>query len=188
MKLRSIRPILFAKTASVVMSLVLCAVGVLLIARPETGVLTIGRLLGATLAVFGAARLAGFFSRDLFRLAFQYDLEFGALLLLLGLILLLRPAGAMSFLAACAGLAALVDSLFRLRVARDAREFGVKSWWVVILLAVLNAVLGLVLLFCPDTGAQLLTMLLGASLLAEGVLNLTVVLCMVKIVHNQFEE
>ena len=37
------------------MSLVLCAVGVLLIARPETGVLTIGRLLGATLAVFGAA-------------------------------------------------------------------------------------------------------------------------------------
>ncbi len=43
-----------------------------------------GRALGIAMIVSGCIRLAGDFSKDLFRLAFRYNLEFGILLIALG--------------------------------------------------------------------------------------------------------
>ena len=51
--------------------------------------------------------------------------------------------------------------------------------------AVLTGFVGLLLVFRPVESAQILTMLLGVSLLAEGILNLCVVVSTVKIVKHQ---
>ena len=135
--------------------------------------------------VFGVIKLVGYFSRDLFRLAFQYDLEFGILLIALGLISLLRTSNLMDFICVAMGIAILADGLFKIQISVDARRFGIASWWLVLLLAVAAGAVGLVLIFRPWESAQLLTVLLGLALLAEGVLNLCVALSTVKIVKNQ---
>ncbi len=67
--------------------------GIVLITSPGTSVVWLGRLLGVGMIVFGAIKLVGYFSRDLFRLAFQYDLAFGILLIALGIVTLARPNG-----------------------------------------------------------------------------------------------
>ena len=54
-----------------------------------------------------------------------------------------------------------------------------------LLLAVVTGGVGLLLVFRPWESVQVLTVLLGAALLAEGVLNLCVALSTVKIVKNQ---
>ena len=51
--------------------------------------------------------------------------------------------------------------------------------------AVVTGVVGLALVFRPWDSALLLTRLLGAALLAEGILNLCVAVSTVKIVSNQ---
>ena len=52
-------------------------------------------------------------------------------------------------------------------------------------LAALTCVVGVVLVFRPMTGVRALTALMGLSLLCDGVLNLSVALCTVKIVDYQ---
>ncbi len=185
METRSVTPMRAAKTGYVVMSIVFCVVGVLFIALPARSAVMIGRVLGAAMAAFGAVKLVGYFSRDLYRLAFQYDLEFGILLIALGVIVLLRTNGVMDFICIASGVSILADGLFKIQIAIDARRFGIRDWWLILLLAVVTGGVGLLLVFRPWESVQVLTVLLGAALLAEGVLNLCVALSTVKIVKNQ---
>lgn len=185
MKNRSTVPMWVAKAGCIAMSLVFCIAGVLLIARPELSSLVISRTLGAAMIVFGGFKLVGYFSKDLFRLAFQYDLGFGLLLIALGVLVLARPAAALDFLFIALGIAILTDGLFKVQIAVDSRRFGISSWWLTLILAVLAGAVGLALVFRPWDSARLLTRLLGAALLAEGVLNLCVAVSTVKIVSNQ---
>ena len=88
--MRSVVPMKTAKIGYLVIAVLFCVLGIVLIAAPGTSVVWLGRLLGIGMIVFGAIKLVGYFSRDLFRLAFQYDLAFGILLIALGIVTLAR--------------------------------------------------------------------------------------------------
>ena len=81
MKMRSMTPMRVAKTGYILMSLIFCALGLLFILRPDRSLAVMGGALGFAMIAFGTFKLVGYFSRDLYRLAFQYDLEFGILLI-----------------------------------------------------------------------------------------------------------
>lgn len=185
MKNRSTAPMWVAKAGYIVMSLVFCAGGVLFIARPELSAVVISRALGAAMILFGVIKLVGYFSKDLFRLAFQYDLGFGLLLIALGALVLAKPAGVLDFLFIALGIAILTDGLFKVQIAMDSKRFGISTWWLTLILAIVTGVVGLALVFRPWDSARLLTVLLGVALLAEGILNLCVSVSTVKIVRHQ---
>ena len=137
------------------------------------------------MVICGAIKLGGYFSKDLFRLAFQYDLAFGILLIAVGIITLCHPGEAMTFLCVMFGIPVLADGLFKIQVAVEDKRFGISQWWLVLLLAVLTGVIGLLLVLRPAEGARVMVMLMGASLLLDGALNLSVALCAVKVVDHQ---
>jgi uncharacterized membrane protein HdeD (DUF308 family) len=183
--MRSVNSIRAAKIGYILMSVCFCVLGLVLMLRPQLSVRLVGTFLGVALVVFGIIKLVGYFSKDLYRLAFQYDLAFGILLLALGLLVLLKPDRAMGFLCAVLGVAVLADGLFKIQMSVDARRFGLRSWLAIALLAVLACIIGGVLVFRPTESAGVLMVLLGICLLAEGLLNLCVALCAVKIVRHQ---
>ena len=185
MKTRCTIPMWVAKTGYIVMSLVFCAVGALFIVRPGLSAGLIGRALGAAMILFGAVKLVGYCSRDLYRLAFQYDLGFGLLLIALGVLVLVRPTQVLDFLFTALGVAVLTDGLYKVQIALDARRFGISTWWLTLILAIATVGVGLALVFRPWDSVRLLTILLGAALLAEGILNLCVAVSTVKIVSHQ---
>ena len=185
MKMRSMTPMRVAKTGYILMSLIFCGLGLLFILRPDRSLAVMGRVLGIAMIAFGAFKLVGYFSRDLYRLAFQYDLEFGILLVVLGIIVLPRSEDVMGVLAAALGIAILADGLFKARIAMDSRAFGIGNWWMTLVLAVITCGAGGLLVLRPWQGAKLLARLLGASLLCEGVLNLCVAVSTVKIIDHQ---
>ena len=185
MKTRSTIPMWVAKAGYIVMSLVFCAAGVACIVNPGLSAAVIGRVLGVAMILFGAVKLVGYCSRDLYRLAFQYDLGFGLLLIALGVLVLLRPAEVRDFLLTALGIAVLTDGLYKVQIAVDAKRFGVSAWWLTLVLAVAAGAVGLALVFRPWNSARLLTILLGAALVAEGILNLCVAISTVKIVNHQ---
>ena len=185
METRSVTPMRAAKTGYIVMSVVFCVVGVLFIALPARSAVMIGRVLGAAMILFGAVKLVGYCSRDLYRLAFQYDLGFGLLLIALGALVLLRPAEVRDFLLTALGIAILTDGLYKVQIAVDTKRFGVSVWWLTLVLAVVTGTVGLSLVFRPWDSTRLLTILLGTALVAEGILNLCVAISTVKIVNHQ---
>lgn len=174
-----------AKTGYIVMSLVFCAAGIVCIIKPGLSAGLVGRVLGVAMILFGAVKLVGYCSRDLYRLAFQYDLGFGLLLIALGVLVLVRPAQVLDFLFTALGVAVLTDALYKVQIALDARRFGISTWWLTLALAAAAGAVGLALVFRPWDSARLLTILLGVALLAEGVLNLCVAVSTVKIVNHQ---
>ena len=168
MKMRSMTPMRVAKTGYILMSVIFCVLGLLFILRPDQSLAVMGHVLGVAMIAFGVFKLVGYFSRDLYRLAFQYDLEFGILLVVLGIIVLPRSEDVMGVLAAALGIAILADGLFKARIAMDSRTFGIRDWWVILVLAIITCGAGGLLVLRPWQGARLLARLLGAALLCEG--------------------
>ena len=185
MKMRSVTPMRIAKIGYIVMSVMFCIAGALFIALPDISITMIGISMGIAMVVFGIVKLVGYFSRDLFRLAFQFDLELGILLLVLGLIVLIRPDDLMTFICIALGISILTDGLFKVQIALDSKRFGIKSWWVILALAVVAGTIGVFLIFRSAKSAQFLTVLLGVSILAEGILNLYTVISTVLIIKHQ---
>lgn len=188
MKMRSIAPMRIAKTGYVVMSILFCVLGTGLILHADIGTRLLGTLLGIALIVFGIVKIVGYFSKDLFRLAFQYDLEFGSVLAVLGIAVLVHPIHAVNLIVIAMGVLIMADAFFKLRIARDSREFGIGDWWFIFGGAIVAGLLGLLLMFRPGNSAEALITLLGIALVAEGILNLSVAVCTVKIIKNQFPD
>ncbi len=188
MKMRSVVPMRFAKIGYIILSVLFCVAGVLLIALPELSITVMGYCMGIVMVVFGVVKLVGYFSKDLFRLAFQFDLEFGILMLVLGVVVLIHPQNLASFISVALGIAILLDGMFKIRIAMDSKRFGIKSWWLIFALAILAGASGIVLAIDSGTGAKVLPVLLGISLLSEGLLNLYTVVSTVRIVKNQMPD
>ena len=188
MKMRSVTPMRIAKIGYIVMSVLFCAAGILFIAAPELSVSIIGVCIGVAMILFGIVKLIGYFSKDLFRLAFQFDLEFGILMMILGVIVLFNPKNLMAFICVALGISILLDGLFKIRIAMDSKQFGIKSWWLILALAIITGVFGVFLIYDSVIGARTLSVLLGLTLLSEGALNLYTVISTVLIVKNQMPD
>ena len=172
-----------AKTGYLLLSALLILAGVGLTFFSDTFYSILAVLLGILFLVFGAVKLAGFFSKDPYQLVFESDLVFGILYLALGLLLLFRPAHTMAFFGIVFGLMLLADGLTRVRIALDARPFGIRAWWLILVSAIATAILGVVLLFHPGEGTQVLMQLLGISLMVDGVMNISTILAAVRVIR-----
>lgn len=184
-KMRSVAPMRVAKAGYIAVSALLAVLGIILIAWPTFSVNALGVICGILLIVFGGVKLVGYFSKDLYRLAFQYDMPFGILLIVLGIIMLVRPGNLASFICVVFGLSVLVSSLFNIQTAFDAKKFGINQWWLIFALSVVSAVWGLILVFRPSEAADVMAILLGITLLFESAVNICTVLTSFKIVKNQ---
>jgi uncharacterized membrane protein HdeD (DUF308 family) len=188
MKMRSVLPMRIAKYGYILVSAAFCIVGLAMILLPAAPVASISNFFGVAMMIFGCVKLVGYFSKDLFRLAFQYDLEFGILLLVLGIITLIRQGNQMDFICIALGICFFADSLFKVKIAFEAKSFGVKVWWLTLVLSVLTGIMGLLLIFRPSEAVEIQTILLGSGLIAEGILGLSVAISLVKIVKNQMPD
>ena len=177
-----------AKIGCIVISCALCLLGAAMIGFPELSASALSTVCGVLMLLFGAARLIGYFSRDLYRLAFQYDLTSGVLAIVLGAELLARPGSLMTFFGVAVGFFILTDGLFKAQIALQSKTFGIPSWWATMIFAVLSAVCGLLLMLRPGEGGVLLTRLVGVTLLSEGLLSLCTMLTAVKILQNRQPE
>lgn len=182
---RSVLPMQTAKAGYIIISAVLSLLGIFLMQQPDVSTAAVGTAAGVLLVIFGIVRLIGYFSHDLYRLAFQFDLAFGILLLILGIILLTKPQDMLRFLCVVTGMYVTADGLMKLQTAQEAHRFGIASWWMILAAALLTAAAGICLLVRPAQSVHFLMRLFGAVLLAEGLLNLLTVLVTVKIVRNQ---
>ena len=133
-------------------------------------------------------KIIGYFSKDLYRLAFQYDLAFGILRIILGIIFCTHTAGVVNLFFTAMGILVLVDGLFRIQLAVDAREFGISQWWLLLMIAVITGLFGVLLLLRSAEGMQPVMLLLGCSMFSEGILNLCVALCTTRVAAGLSEK
>lgn len=186
--MRSVAPMRVAKIGYIAVSAALCFFGVLLIVKPEISLAAFGLFTGIVLIIFGIIKIVGYLSRDLYRLAFQYDLACGILVIALGIMVILEPNDVIETICIAVGITFLMDGLLKIQISIDAKTFGIRQWWLILSVALLTVVIGVLLVFRTSGSVRALMVLLGISLLADGIMNLTTVLLTVKIIHHQYPD
>ena len=183
------------KNIYIVMSLLFCVLGIFLMARPKSSVKMLCVLMGIMLILYGAIKISGYFTRDAFCLAFQFDLAFGILLMAVGVILIARKNFAVDLIFSVFGILILADALFKIQMSVDAKRFGLVSvdakrfglalWWQILLIALVTGVIGVLVFIRPFEAAAMMMVLVGFSILLEGILNLWVGILTIKIIKSR---
>ncbi len=174
-----------AKYGYIILSCLFCLLGITLIAVPDFSISLLCWIGGILLILFGCVKIVGYVSKDIYRLAFQFDLAFGILLIALGAVLILRTDTMIHLICVLLGICILADALLKVQIAIDSKAFGIRRWWMILSAAIITGVVGFLLMFRPSESARLVMILLGIALLAEGILNLITILTSVKIFRQQ---
>ena len=183
--MEAIRQLKIAKNGYIIMSLLFVILGICLIIWPDCSLKLFCTLIGIMLIAYGCIKIVGYFSKDYYCLAFQFDLAFGILLIAVGASIIARREQVVNLIFAIFGILTLADALFKIQMSMDAKRFGLSLWWRILVVAVLTGILGVLLLIRPFDAAEIMMILVGVSFLFEGILNLCVAIYTIKIQENR---
>ena len=136
--------------------------------------------LGILCLIYGIVKIVGYFSKDPYKLAFQFDLALGILCLVLALVLIFFQKGILSLLPTIVGIFTVVSGVFKLQTALEARRFGMNKWWGLLALSIITILLGLLLLIHPFKAAMLVVRIMGLALIFGAVEDLATTAYMVR--------
>ena len=119
---------------------------------------------GGVCLLYGLLRIVGYFSSDLYNLAFQFGLSTGIVSILLGAVLFCSPGKDVLFLQSIAGLFLVVLGALKLPSVREAKKFGLQKWWLLCVFAAIGIALGIGLMVWPFSDLWQLTRVLGGVL------------------------
>lgn len=158
-----------------IVSFMLLLYGIFLMIYPKIGIQWIYKIGGILFIGIGIAKVIGYFSKDLLQLAFQHDLAMGIVSIVIGILMLMWTKDMIRILTICLGLFMIMEALLKIQTAIDARQIGMKSWWLILIIGLITAVIGGLLAAVPLRGTRLIIRVIGLTILAYGVMNLYVV-------------
>ena len=147
----------------ILISIVFYVTGFLCILSPEVIQSCYRILAGIILIAYGIIKITGYFSKDLYCLAFQFDFASGILLIVLGIITICSGSRfeGTSLLTAL-GVLILIDSLLCIQTALDSKRFGLSSWKYILILSIITGTFAVIVILKSTIT------LAGCALLAEG--------------------
>ena len=175
------------KQAYSILAICLVITGLVLMLQPGLALKVICRISGLVLIMFGIVKLLGYFSRDLFQLAFQFDFAMGVISCVIGIGMLFLTKQMVQIMSAAIGIFMLIDALLKIQTALDARKFGIEKWWCMLVVSLTAAVIGVLLFVMPYRGTSLVMRIIGLNLCINGILNLMIVQSTVKLYRRRRE-
>lgn len=157
-----------AKTGNIISGAAFFILGIVLAFFPEISLALLCRAAGVVMLASGIVRIIGYFSKDLYYLAFQFDFALGIFSVLFGAILLFRLSWFVSAFQIFIGAFVLINGLFALQTAMDSKRFGMKYWWVLLIIAILSSVTGFAVTINLVESAAAVTVLVGLTLMFVG--------------------
>ena len=172
------------KKGYIALSILFIAAGICMLIWPSVFAYALCYIVGGICIAHGIMRIVGYFSGDLYRIAFQFDLALGIASILLGLVIVCNATAFISLVHILIGIFTLVTGTLQVQSSIDAKRFGMPRWWLLLLGAILTMVLGVLLVVAPFEGTLAIVCVLGATLIVEGIENLFILLYMVRYRNN----
>lgn len=142
-------------------------------------------ILGGLCLVWAVVKFIGYFARDPYRLAFQFDLALAVLCLILGLVLIFFSRAILSILPVLVGIFTVVSGVFKLQTAFEARRFGIPSWPWLLVLSIAAIAVGALVVILPYQTAMLSIRLMGVAIVVGGIEDITATACTVNTKSHQ---
>lgn len=164
------------RISSIIMALVTLAMGFLLLFWPDRSVKILCALLGAVLIVTGVAYVVGWLIRRGKGGFTAWLLIPGVLLAAMGLWLLNNPKLVVALIQYIFAAVVIFHGVLDLQSAVVLAAARQRRWWVDLLIALLTLGLGALVLFNPFETFEALVMLIGFSLIYDGLSDLWLIL------------
>lgn len=174
------------KWSAVLRSVIYCVLGIILILFPDTTARTLCYIGGGAIVVTGVVTLITYLFRDVEDRYYRNDFVMGLIEVLLGLFAIYKAELLISLIPFILGIFVVISGFCKLQNGLDVKRMGYDNWYVFVLLAIVNVVFGIVLLWNPFTAATVMFVVIGAGLVFSGVTDLVLTFFVSKQVHHYF--
>ena len=155
-----------------VMGTISLAAGVVILARPVEGYVSLSILFRCVMVGTGVSQiLFAVNSRDILR-GWGWTLASGILDLILGIFLLMYPVVTMVTLPYFVGFYLVFRALYLIGVSFDLRSFGIRRWGWLLAGGILLLVLGFLILYYPPAGAVGIVAVSGSAFVVSGIFSI----------------
>ncbi|MDD4843382.1 MAG: DUF308 domain-containing protein [Anaerotignum sp.] len=170
------------KFVSCIPAFIFIIIGCYLLPRPQISFQALCYLLGVVFMGYGVIKLICYFAKDIYQLAFQFDFAMGLFSLTMGLLIFYFVQPISTVFPTVIGIIIFIDAVFKIQTTLDAKKFGLKKWWLILVLAIATALAAIILIAKPMGTVAVMLHFLGLNLVFDGCLNLWIVLYTVKVV------
>lgn len=160
------------KWNSIVTSILFIILGLILIIAPDTTARTICYLGGGALIVMGIVSLINYFMHQEVTVSYSENLIMGIAELIIGLFIVVKADLVISIIPFLLGVFVTVSGIGKLQNALAFHRMSNENNTVLVVIAVLNIILGVVLMWNPFTAATVAFVVIGIGLVYSGVTDL----------------
>ena len=161
MKSKSVSPM-------IIRGVILIVLGILVMFYSEDSIKALGLLPGLIITVVGVAQLGfAFFARKNLNY-WQWYLAGGVATTIIGLVLMLNPHFTIKLLIVGIGAWFVFQAVQDFVAGNFWKKEGHPNWWYLLISALLNATIGVLLVFNPLKGAMAVTVLIGLGMIFGG--------------------
>ena len=153
---------------SIITSLVLGILGLVMFMYSEATLKIIAYVLGAILMLTGIIKIIGYFTEKGSYDLFNYELVYGIISILFGLVVATHTETLESLIGIILGVWIIYSSLMRFGLSLKLKAFEAKSWIAMLIVAVLMMICGIYIMFTPD----IIIATLGLIILAYSIMDI----------------
>lgn len=156
------------KNGIMISGVFLVLAGLVLLFFPEVTTKTIAYLAAALLLFMGIAQIIGYFRSDPGMGRYSGGLVLGIFLIVIGLMIYYKSEAVISIIPVILGVIIVISGAAKLQQAIDLARMKVNRWSTVLVIALLNIVLGGVIIFNPFSTVMTLLRFVGIGLIYSG--------------------
>lgn len=160
------------KKSFCVLSAAYIVLGLVLLIWPDISVKTFCYVFGVGMIIFGCAHLIMYFVKDRLQSVMQMDMVCGVVGIATGAYILLKMEYVLEIIPFALGIVALLGSIVKIQNAFDLKRFGSGRWYIMLIFAVALFAMGALLIANPFEGLEVIVILIGVSLIVDGIGNL----------------
>ena len=160
------------KKSYCLMSVIYIVCGIVLLIWPDISMTTFCYALGVMGIIYGIAHIVIYFTKDHMVSIMEMDLVTGIVTTAFGFFVLVNDKIFVSILPFAIGVILMLGAIVKLQNSLDLKKLGFRKWWIVLIMALVLLGIGLLLVYNPFQAAVVMVYVIGASILADGLVNI----------------
>lgn len=177
--------------SSLLTSIVAAFVGLMLIIASTEIIIAISYSVGAVLIALGVIGIISYIKELNTEESEQLDLVYGIITIILGAIVIRNPEAIASIIPIVFGLVMIISSSIKINYALNMKSKNNDLWKSTLILALLTTLCGVLLIFRPFEGADLIAKIIGAIILSYAILDIISTITIkrnIKKLHKEIKE
>jgi len=172
------------KTNLLLLSVLSILIGIVLIAFPETTMITVGYVFAGCLIILGLVYVIAYFRKDIMEAYYQHDLVIGLVLILIAVCSILKVTMLIELIPIIMGIVVFTNGIIKLQHAIDLKRAKFGGWVYVLVFAILCISIGVILLAEPFETVKTFMRLIGVGFVFGGVTDIITLYFLTKCIKN----